>query len=126
MEKRKQYIPGLREMADFLESHPEVICPCTNELTIFGASKEQIEIGARAFGKADKVYLSEHFQLRKPFGMGAWHIEFWSPREVVCERVVVDTEEVDEQVFPEQVIPAHTKEIVEWRCSPILATEGGS
>lgn len=34
-------------------------------------------------------------------------------RDEMCERVVVATEEI-----PERVIPAHTEEIVEWRCTP--------
>lgn len=45
-----------------------------------------------------------------------WALDFNWPRREVCTRRVVGTEDV-----PEQVTPAHTREIVEWDCHPLLA-----
>ena len=47
-------------------------------------------------------------------------------RAAVCEKVLVETREVPRTVIPardEYVIPAHTEEVFEWRCGPLL--DGG-
>lgn len=41
-------------------------------------------------------------------------LTYYAKREAVCKKKVVGTEQV-----PEKVIPAHTKEIVEWDCEPV-------
>jgi hypothetical protein len=46
---------------------------------------------------------------------GAFTLEVLYKSELVCERVVVGTENV-----PEKTVPAHTKEIVEWQCPESL------
>ena len=47
---------------------------------------------------------------------GGVRLEAFLLRAEVCERVVTGTREV-----PAQVTPAHTEEVVEWQCSPLLA-----
>jgi hypothetical protein len=52
-------------------------------------------------------------------------LQFSVDREAVCQRKVVGTRTIPEQVIPseyvaERVIPAHEEEIVVWDCEPVL------
>lgn len=131
---RWQALKDLRGMIDWLEAHPDVPLPCEidpaysyNRLLIVSVrGKSGLEVIARAFGDCRKDYSDEQMSLEKPFGCQKLKA-VWSRAEV-CERVVVRTEEVPEQTIPEQVIPArvepaHVREVVEWRCPPILASD---
>jgi hypothetical protein len=111
----QDFIRGLREFADFLEAHPEVPAPTYPDLSIF-TDRDGLRLAARALPRAEKVGLGDSFfVLRGEFGN--IEVQCMAPREQVCRRVVVGTEEV-----PEKVVPAHTKEVVEWECDePLLA-----
>ena len=53
-------------------------------------------------------------------------LELHGDREQVCERVVVGTKIEPEHsvpAAPEQVVPARTIELVEWRCGSLLSPE---
>lgn len=109
---------GLRELADWLEEHPEqadaVVLSLTVNVCVF--DREGIVAAARAMGTAEKVYdVDSYFTVRRKFG-SVW-LDFFCNRDRVCRRVVVDTIAV-----PERVVPAHTEEVVEWVCDePLLA-----
>jgi hypothetical protein len=60
----------------------------------------------------------QFLRLTKRFGTVKLRAVF--SRTEVCERIVLGTEEIPEYVQPEKVIPAHVKEIVEWRCPSLL------
>jgi hypothetical protein len=47
-------------------------------------------------------------------------LQFFTDRKNVCTRRVVGTRSVPDAYIPGRLIPAHTEEVVEWDCSPIL------
>lgn len=75
----------------------------------------------RRLGNVDKSYGDEFAWMRAKFGP---HVRFGisAHREVVCERVVTGKKVIPAHdgyyVAP---APEHEVEIVEWKCSPILA-----
>lgn len=81
-------------------------------------AREKMRLLALILAPVEKVYNGEWFDLRKKFGPVT--LEFTVNRAIVCERKVVSVEEV-----PEKLIPAYTREIVEWECNdPILRVNG--
>ncbi len=132
---RAGYIDGLRQIADWLEQHPDVRLPYLgdNELDIYvhGDIPAEMATIARAMGAAEKGARSyssgsERFTLSRQFG--ALRVVASCPRDEVCERVVVATETLTETVPDPQYIAAaptvtvtKTVEQVEWRCRPLLA-----
>ena len=73
---------------------------------------------ARALGSFDKEYSEESGLVTFCRDFGGLKLRFVFTRQSVCTCRVVGTVEV-----PEVVIPAHTKELVEWDCQPILAED---
>jgi antitoxin component HigA of HigAB toxin-antitoxin module len=138
---RETYTQGLREIADFLDAHPEVPLPYLssfqtgnweNTLDIYLVSekgqKEKLAAIARAMGHADKVMDGDKMRVFRRFA-GITLIAQAS-RDQVCERVVIGTREIEvEEKDPEALaaVPVvkvtKTVEDVEWRCAPILAAE---
>jgi hypothetical protein len=106
----QQFVRGLRELADWYEAHPATPAPYRSDVTIYGATREQIAQAARDLGKCEKEYDDDSFVLSRQFGQ--LRLRFYTSRENVCERVVRT-----------EVIPESVKEIVEWRCEPILAAD---
>lgn len=122
---QQKFSQALREVADFYDQHPEIKTPVLGEMTIFGADKEQIALGARAFGKADKVFKGEYFSLIKTFPSGM-RLEYFADRERVCERVKVGEEVIPAHVIPAQeetIVEEKIKEVFEWRCGSIFGEE---
>ena len=125
-----EYADGLRQLADFIAAHEEipVPLPLVCHTFVHGPKAEQKDHAAqtvRALGKVTKDSFSDNLQLLHKFNESVTY-EVWYDRDALCERVVVKTEEIPERVMPatqETVIPAHTAEIVEWRCHPILEPE---
>lgn len=76
------------------------------------------------FGSVTKEFTDELAYVRRRFGTAA--VEVYASRDLVCERVVVGTEEVEEYdptalaTVPKVVVE---REVVEWRCAPLLDTE---
>jgi hypothetical protein len=124
--EHKDYIAGLRELADFYESHPDVNLPYEGNLCsfgIYGLNKEQIVATVKAFGKCRKDYEETAVNIYKEFH--GIKLNIYTARENVCRRVVVATNVEPEKTIPgkwvpEVVIPAKEVEVVEWRCDPIL------
>ena len=118
----EEYVAGLRAVADWYERNPNVPLP-ESEITIAGVteSREAAADVLRTCAPCRKDIAGDLFTIRKEIGPMTLKFLFW--RNSVCERVVVATEEVPERVIPaepERVEPAYTKEIVEWRCEPVL------
>lgn len=79
-------------------------------------------------GKITKSGAEKWFHVNLSFGRVG--LDVFAAREEVCERVVVDTREVTEEVPDPEALAAvptttvtRTEEIVEWVCRPILAAE---
>lgn len=119
-EARAAYAAGLRHLADVIETDPD--CPfASGPIALFIHDDErQAEIAAR---------------LRRELGGGMWKkgesgthltldgmcaglpIDLWLDRDAVCERVVLGEAKVK---IPAQPARVEVREIVEWRCSPLL------
>lgn len=104
---RQDTIDGLRELADYLEERPDVPLPYFGMINAF-AEADRLPVVARAMGGFTKAHTGDFLSLTKQFTSGVMLAVHFNSEEV-CERVVVGTEEVP-------AVPAHTKEIVEWKC----------
>jgi hypothetical protein len=71
---------------------------------------------ARAMGGFIKTHDGCFLNLVHEFSGFSLEVSYESKQ--VCERIVVGEEEV-----PEKVVPAHTREVVEWKCPPSLLAE---
>jgi hypothetical protein len=111
---RQETINGLRQLADYLQARPDVPMPYFGMVNAFGQASE-LSVVARAMGEFAKDHNGEFLALVKSFGPVSLHVNFSSSE--VCERVVVGTEEVPAK-------PAHTREIVEWKCPESLLALG--
>lgn len=119
---REKFIAGLRQLADFLEQHPEVPEPNCQAMTAMiwqDDAKAALRKAALALGSTEKKFSDSYVFLSRNFG--SLNYQVMAFRNAVCRRLVVGLREV-----PEQVIPAHQQEIVEWECDPILAGEAPS
>lgn len=146
--KRTAWITGIRAICDFLEQHPEVPLPYIGGTPVKGGPTTSIlriycqfaewdgdqrgQRGvladvARAMGHANKgIAPGDDFVVYRDFG--GVTLVAQAQREEVCERVVVGSREVTEEIpDPEHVAAAplvkqtRTEEIIEWRCAPVLA-----
>ena len=121
MNEREALIDGLRGLAAFLETHPDVPRPSsTCGFYVFCANKEEMAQAAKSVGgRLEKSATTNYFMLRKDFG--PLRLEIAVEREQICERVVVGTKVVPAK--PECVLPATpetVEEVIEWRCSSVL------
>jgi hypothetical protein len=124
-EIREQTLADVRSVLDWLAVHPEIPLPYEfngSNLGIYAWNdKKEAQIMARAMGTFEKTADENFLTLEKKFGSVVVKALF--NRNQVCERVVVATEEVPEQIIPERIEPAYTKEIVEYRCPSLLDDE---
>ena len=115
---RAEYVAGVRRFADWMEAHPEV--PAPPYVTVFAwghlHSATQAATLLRALGHADKEWQDNYLVIVHDFGGIELRAVF--TRSNVCTRRVIGTEEV-----AERLLPAHTREIVEWDCLPILTED---
>lgn len=133
---RAHQIAGIRELADWLESHPEVPMPFAlddGDLSIHVTPhrvedpKATLAAVAKALpGKVTKSAndASGHFNLNGSVGGIKLHVIAY--RNEVCERVVTGTREVTKTI-PDPMVTVPTIEVtevvedVEWVCGSVLA-----
>lgn len=147
--ERAGYTAGLRQIADWLDAHPEVPLPYIGahspgsplpSLSIFvqqpwddnqPSVREQMATIARAMGRANKApgRVDGTFVVWRSFA--GINVHASAHREEVCERVVVGSHEVTEEVPDPEALAAvpkvkrtKTVEQVKWVCSPLLANGG--
>lgn len=123
----EEFANDLRQIADFIEAHPEIDLP-EPILTSYGLhSKEKARITARALadgGRCDKVFEDTLVTLKRMFG--SIEMRYLGCRSNVCEQVKVGTKIVPEQyVAPRPAVEAHTvpeheEAVYEWVCAPLL------
>jgi hypothetical protein len=117
--KRRAFVAGLRELADWYEQAPHWM-PEPNprfEIDVFEYSNRDLPAFAHILGKCTKDTIASFFFLRRMFGPIIFNVNF--ARELVCERKVI-RHIVPETTVPaseKQVIPEHEEEVVEWDCS---------
>lgn len=112
-EQRAALIDGLRQLATFLESRPDVPLPVVSQLNAF-VDKETLAQIARS-GKWEKHYIHDWFALRRQFGP-AVALDINVPRNEVCRKVVTGT--VTVPAVPAQ--PERVVETIEWVCEESL------
>lgn len=116
------YTAGLRQVADFLDEHPELV----EELAIsgqdfgifLGTAEEAAGWIRRIGGTFQKAKVGGYYELRRQFGPHKVTINV--AESVICERVVVGTRTV-EKPDPDAPMVEVEEEVVEWRCPPVLA-----
>lgn len=127
-QERRQFVEGLRRMADFFEAHSGVPFPRSVELNVWirGNEREVLARAARALGTAEKTTLDRWFILKKNFSENVT-VDFNAERDKVRRKVITGRRLVEQQVItakPEEIIPAHEVEEFEWRCDEALLDGG--
>jgi len=129
-----EYAEGLRLYADWLDRNAALVeggevetdLFFGTELKLWGRDKATLSALARAFGKCDKVYRDDLFELHKQFG--AITVKVVAARSAVCRQVV--TEEKVTEMVPDPAVVENAPlvevervvQTVEWVCyDPILA-----
>lgn len=120
-----EYASALRRIADIYDANPWINQPyegISMAMSVYCHSKSEMAAAVKAFGTGKKSdgHSTVDFEpdITKPI-----LLKIQGFKSDCCERVVVGVKEVPEQVYPatkKYVVPAHTEEIVEWRCSPVL------
>lgn len=117
--EQQEWLDGLRAIADWFEFHPERIPPRHScfSVPLFPGGKRELAQLTRELGKVEKIHGDDLFRVRRHFG--PHKIDGVTSRTEVCKRVVTGTKQI-----PEEIIPAHEEEIVEWVCDePLLAVK---
>jgi hypothetical protein len=109
----KDYVQGLRDMANFLEKNPCCI-PQSDGVGVhtFFSDAEEIEMVAGA-QKWEEDSSDSFFALRKNFG--PHQVSINTNRENVCEKVEVGTESVEIR-NPDAPKITVVRPIYEWKC----------
>lgn len=124
-----EYATGLRELADWIEAHPDIALP-DNELMVYSLNtRAEAANCLRALMPCKKEYRDTNFYISREFGPITLKFMFY--RNDICTKRVVGTKEVGTEVIPsrftpEQIIPAHTEEIYEWDCGESLLAQASS
>ena len=115
----------LRAFADWLDEHPELAVAEDVRLDmgtvwLWCSTKEQLVAFKRALpaGMYKKDASEGHVMIVAE--LCGLKVRGAVPRREACKRVVTGIREVPEQIVPAETIPAHTEEIVEWICDPLL------
>ena len=127
------YTAGLRDLADWLDAHPEWVPLGACKLFFYqppdGNPLETLSRCARDMGTAVKETNDRSFRLVKSFGPHEFIV--FTNREAVCERVVTGTRTEVQRVpvapaaEPEYEEREVTVEEVSWVCPPSLLGSAG-
>lgn len=128
---------GLRELANMIEKNPALLDISAIRYVFDRAlvsvdTREDVSAlaraGARSGAKVTKHVGSKYAGVDIAFGSASLHV--YADRDEVCERIVIGTREVTEEVPDPEALAAVPKvavtkivEDVEWRCSSFLAPE---
>lgn len=131
---------GLRRLAGVIDANPGLAAGFHYYLQDPGLSwsplhgdadqKSQLAAFTRAFlaaGASIEKSSSEAGYFYVKAALGGVTVQGWAYRDQVCERVVIDTETVTKTVKDPEALAAvpeievtETRDIVEWKCSPLL------
>jgi hypothetical protein len=124
--RRRQFITGLRAVAQFYEENPGAWYDgmhLTLNMYVWGRSARKTLIEtARAFGQCTKVYDENNITVSRQFSEQVT-LAVFAARARVCRRVIVGARILPPRIVPateELRIPASRVEIVEWQCDPLL------
>lgn len=124
--RRRQFIEGLRAVADFYEENPTAWYDgmhLTLNMYVWGrAARKALIETARLFGRCNKIYDDHNITVSRQFSEQVT-VSVFAARARVCRRVVLGSRILPERIVPatsEVRIPASRVEIVEWQCEPLL------
>jgi hypothetical protein len=138
----KEYTWGWAKLAQFLADNPDIAeraTAYTERVLVYLAPGDDTvsrladyaRRGVRAGARVEKTYDDKYGNVLLRFG--PVHLQVYSLRDEVCERIVVGTREVVEEVQDPEALAAvptitqtRTEDIVEWQCRPLLAGEQSS
>lgn len=116
-----EVIPEIEAMLAWAKKNPTLPAPYKVEMQFQPFVPESCtydKVGVanivRALPTAKKQYGDAIFIASHAFGAAVW-AQVLCDRDTVCKRRVVGTKHI-----PERIVPAHTEEVVEWDCKPIL------
>ena len=124
---REEFVQGLRDVADYYESHPDLETPWEGaRFSAFCYSPESFSDQVKAIGAGNKEVDDYYARVEHHFA-GGHVIAVVSPRDTVCTRRVVGEEDIEVEI-PDPEAPTVTvtqkKEIVEWDCPPSFIMKG--
>jgi hypothetical protein len=129
--RRRQFIEGLRAVAQFYEENPGAWYDgmhLTLNMYVWGrGARETLAQTARAFGQCNKVYDDNNITMSRQFSEQVT-VAVFAARARVCRRVVLGARILPARIVPatEEVrIPASRVEIVEWQCDSLLKLDDG-
>jgi hypothetical protein len=122
------YVSGLRQLADFLEAHPDLGVPVETRFNVFPSPPDD-EIRAHAartchiLGKVKKEEYNDSIQLVGD--VAGFTFLAWYNREQICERVEIGRKIVPatpriEKTIIEEAVAEHEEVVYGWKCQPIL------
>ncbi len=127
---RHDYIEGLRQLADILETTPGLQLPVDGQLFPISISfwtstaREDMAATVRSFPGVIWAKQADGAYFRLDGKLAGLHIQLAAYRDAVCTRKVTGTEELEVE---EIITPAVTRktvktvEVVEWDCQSLLA-----
>lgn len=124
---RSEYIAGLRDLADHLETNPHLRLPLVETFAVFCGRDDAVAWVRALPGEKRKTVNTDesHMIFGRDRGVfGPFGFNVWVEREKVCRRVVTGIREVTRTVpAPDapMVQVTETVEDVEWVCEPLLA-----
>lgn len=136
-DERTALVAGLRALANDIESSttPLPTHPPSAEWLIFGGGDADLAIQKSTAAQVvkdigghwekQKTQGGDLFDFTKDYGGGVT-ASVVVDRPAVCERVVTGTETVTVPAKPAQPEQVVEREVVEWRCEPLLADEAVS
>ena len=121
-----QYADSLRQVAEFIEAHPEIALPTENRLNVFprvdcDEVKNHAARTAHALRHVKKEEFGDHIQLVADFGGFTYQV--WYPRDQICERIEVGRKVVPakpQETIIHEAVPEHEEVVYGWKCQPIL------
>ncbi|MGB8535417.1 MAG: hypothetical protein WCD57_03310 [Acidobacteriaceae bacterium] len=124
--RRRQFIEGLRAVAEFYEKNPGAWYDgmhLTLNMYVWGrAARKALIETARLFGRCNKIYDENNLTVSRQFSEQVT-LAVFAARARVCRRQVLGSRILPERIVPatsELRIPASRVEIVEWQCDPLL------
>lgn len=113
---------GLRQAADAIERLKAAGAGYINasSIVISASTGDEFRKLARALGNFKKTADDNYFNATRHFD-GDITVQVFIARSKLCKRVLIRTEDVPEQriaAVPEKIIPASTREVYGWECTP--------
>ena len=123
--KHVEQANALREIARWLENHPEVpLLPEHIYVYVGTNSREALQAIIKAGRPTRKGGGKQTELLSLVVSFGALKLEYVAWKHAVCEKRVVGTRIIPERMIEAteaKLIPETTEEITEWVCGPLLA-----